>query len=414
MVPPLTGTRVLDLSRVLAGPWATQTLADMGADVVKIERPGSGDETRSYAPFVESGNGTRPRSTYFLAANRGKRSIAIDLTTEQGQELVRELADKSDILVENYKVGSLAALGLDYKTLSARNPGLIYCSITGFGQTGPHRERLAYDLVVQAMGGIMSLTGERHGEPMKSGIAMVDITTALYATTAILGALYERERSKIGQHIDLALLDVQIATLANQASSYLMTDRVPERYGNAHVSIVPYGAFSTSDGRMIVAVANDSQFERFVAALGLPEIAADCRFQTNEARVRNRQQLLPMIEERLRARSTRDWVADLDREHIPAGPINTLDAVFDDPQIAARDLVLEFESGVGNPVRVVGNPIKFSRTPISQSVAPPSLGADTDQLLSELLGKSPDTIRSLHEAEIVEQGTHVVKSASDS
>jgi crotonobetainyl-CoA:carnitine CoA-transferase CaiB-like acyl-CoA transferase len=403
MVPPLTGTRVLDLSRVLAGPWATQTLADMGAEVIKIERPGSGDETRSYAPFVASGDGTSPRSTYFLAANRGKRSIAIDLTTEKGQELVRELADKSDVLVENYKVGSLAKLGLDYKTLSARNPGLIYCSITGFGQTGPHRDRPAYDLVIQAMGGMMSLTGERGGEPMKTGVAMVDITTALYATTAILGAMHERERSKRGQHIDLALLDVQIATLANQASSYLMTGHVPERYGNAHVSIVPYGAFSTSDGRMIIAVANDSQFERFAAALGLPEIGADPRFQTNEARVRNRGDLLPMIEDRLRSRPTRDWVADLDRERIPAGPINTLDAVFDDPQIAARDLLVEFQSGAGDPARVVGSPIKFSRTPVSQSVAPPVLGADTDRLLSELLGKSTDAIRSLHESGVVEQ-----------
>jgi crotonobetainyl-CoA:carnitine CoA-transferase CaiB-like acyl-CoA transferase len=398
MAPPLTGTRVLDLSRVLAGPWATQTLADMGAEVIKIERPGSGDETRSYAPFIASEGGASTRSTYFLSANRGKRSVAIDLTVEQGQELVREIADRSDIFIENFKVGSLAKLGLDYKTLSARNPRLIYCSITGFGQTGPHRDRPAYDLVVQAMGGMMSLTGERDGEPMKSGIALVDIITALYATTAILGALHEREHSKRGQYIDLALFDVQIATLANQAASYLMTDHVPERYGNAHVSIVPYGAFPTRDGRMIIAVANDSQFQRFAAILGLPELGADPRFQTNEARVKNRQQLIPMVEERLRARSTREWVVDLDREQVPAGPINTLDAVFDDPQIAARDLLLEFQSGGTDRVRVVGNPIKFSRTPISQTIAPPFLGAQTDELLSELLGKSEDTLRSLREA----------------
>jgi crotonobetainyl-CoA:carnitine CoA-transferase CaiB-like acyl-CoA transferase len=402
MAPPITGTRVLDLSRVLAGPWATQTLADMGADVIKIERPGYGDETRSYAPFIASDGGASTRSTYFLAATRGKRSVAIDLTNEQGQELVREIADRSDILVENHKVGSLAKLGLDYKTLSARNPGLIYCSITGFGQTGPYRDRLAYDLVVQAMGGMMSLTGEPDGEPMKSGIAMVDITTSLYATTAILGALHERERSKRGQYIDLGLFDVQIATLANQAASYLMTDHVPERYGNAHVSIVPYGAFSSSDGRMIIAVANDSQFQRFGVALGLPELGTDPRFQTNEARVRNRKQLIPMIEERLRARSTREWVTVLDREHIPTGPINALDAVFDDPQIAARDLLVEFRSGGDDRVRVVGNPIKFSRTPISQAIAPPFLGAHTDELLSELLGKSQDTIRGLHEAGVIE------------
>ena len=237
MACPLAGIRVLDLSRVLAGPWATQTLADMGADVIKIERPGVGDETRSYAPFMHSANGAVGMSTYFLAMNRGKRSITIDITKEEGQKLVRELADRSDVLVENFKVGSLAKLGLDYDTLARRNSRLIYCSITGFGQTGPHRERAAYDIVVQAMGGLMSLTGEPGGEPMKAGVAVVDIATALNATTAILGALYERERSELGQHIDLALLDVQIATLVNQASSYLMTDHVPERYGNAHVAL---------------------------------------------------------------------------------------------------------------------------------------------------------------------------------
>jgi len=262
MSGPLTGLRVLDLSRVLAGPWATQTLADMGADVIKVERPGEGDDTRQFAPFISGKNGAGRESIYFMSANRGKRSITINLKADAGRELVCELAERSDVLVENYRVSSIKRLGLGYPVLSARNPRLIYCSITGFGQTGPHSDRAGYDLVVEAMGGLMSITGERDGEPMESGVAIADILTALYSTTAILGALYERQQSGLGQHIDLALLDVQIATLANQAANYLMSGRVPRRFGNGHESIVPYQAFRTSDGQIVVAVANDSQFHR--------------------------------------------------------------------------------------------------------------------------------------------------------
>jgi crotonobetainyl-CoA:carnitine CoA-transferase CaiB-like acyl-CoA transferase len=401
MASPLAGIRVLDLSRVLAGPWATQTLADMGADVIKIERPGVGDETRSYAPFTPSINGAPGISTYFLAMNRGKRSITIDITQENGQELVRELADRSDVLVENYKVGSLAKLGLDYETLASRNPKLIYCSITGFGQTGPNRDRAAYDLVIQAMGGLMSLTGVPEGEPMKAGVAVADIATALNATTAILGALFEREHSGLGQYIDLALLDVQIAALLNQASSYLMTARVPQRQGNAHVSIVPYQAFASSDGQMIIAVANDLQFARLAKVLELTELIKDSRFRTNAARVRNRAVLIPMIEAALANKTNKEWLSLFDAALVPAGPINSIEEVFRDPQVAARELLLEFKSHTEAAIRVVGSPIKYSRTPIEYSKAPPLLGADTDQLLTDVLGKSSDCIQHLRHTGVI-------------
>jgi crotonobetainyl-CoA:carnitine CoA-transferase CaiB-like acyl-CoA transferase len=401
MAPPLAGIRVLDLSRVLAGPWATQTLADMGADVIKIERPGIGDETRSYAPFTPSIDGSPGMSTYFLAMNRGKKSITIDITQEKGQELVRELADRSDVLVENYKFGSLAKLGLDYETLALRNPGLVYCSITGFGQTGPNRDRAAYDLVIQAMGGLMSITGTPEGEPMKAGVAIADIATALHATTAILGALFEREHSGLGQYVDLALLDVQIASLVNQASSYLMTSRVPQRQGNAHVSIVPYQAFSSGDGQMIIAVANDLQFARLAKVLKLTELIDDSRFRTNAARVRNRAVLIPLIEKALAHKTNKQWLSLFDAAQVPAGPINSVEEVFRDPQVVARDLLLEFKSHTEAAIRVVGSPIKYSRTPIEYSKAPPLLGADTDQLLTDVLGKSPDSIQHLRDTGVI-------------
>jgi crotonobetainyl-CoA:carnitine CoA-transferase CaiB-like acyl-CoA transferase len=398
MSGPLEGIRVIDLSRVLAGPWATQTLADMGADVIKIERPVEGDDTRQFAPFIAAVDGTARESIYFVSTNRGKRSITVDLRTPEGKELVCDLAAKSDILVENYKVGNMARLGLDHAALSARNPRLIYCSITGFGQSGPYQNRAGYDLIVEAMGGLMSLTGERDGEPMKCGVAIADILTALYSTTAILAALHERQRSGLGQHIDLALLDVQIATLANQAANYLTSGRVPKRFGNAHDSIVPYQAFATCDGQIVVAVANDSQFLRFAATIGMPGLGENPEFHTNADRVRNREKLLPVISERLRERTSRQWLEELERAQIPAGPINSLDAVFGDPQISARDLLVEFsQNGSGRPLRVVGNPIHFLRTPLRQEIPPPKLGEHTAEVLSELLGKSQQDIRSLRE-----------------
>jgi glutaryl-CoA transferase len=390
------------MSRVLAGPWATQTLADMGADVIKIERPRQGDETRHFVPFVQATENAARESAYFMSTNRGKRSITIDLQTPEGRVLVGELVEKSDVLVENFKVNTMARLGLDYPALSARNARLIYCSITGFGQTGPYSERAGYDLVVEAMGGLMSLQGERDGDPMKSGVAMADILTALYSTTAILGALYERQQSGLGQHIDLALLDVQIATLAYQAASYLMTGKVPRRVGNAHDSIVPYQAFAASDSQMVVAVANDAQFVRFAAIIGLPEVAQNPEYQTNADRVRNREKLLPLIANQLRQRTGREWLTAFDEAQIPAGPINSLDAVFEDPHIATRNLLLEFlQNGNGSPVRVVGNPIRFSRTPITQQTPPPTLSEHTEEILTGLLGRSDKAIKELREKGVI-------------
>jgi crotonobetainyl-CoA:carnitine CoA-transferase CaiB-like acyl-CoA transferase len=402
MSGPLEGIRVIDLSRVLAGPWATQTLADMGADVIKIERPLGGDDTRQFAPFISAVDGAARESVYFISTNRGKRSITVDLKTREGKELVCDLAEKSDVLVENYKAGNMARLGLDHPALSARNPRLIYCSITGFGQSGPYQNRAGYDLIVQAMGGLMSLTGERDGEPMKCGVAIADILTALYSTTAILAALHERQHSGLGQHIDLALLDVQIATLANQAASYLTSGRVPQRFGNAHDSIVPYQAFATRDGQIVVAVANDSQFLRFAATIGMPGLGENPEFLTNADRVLNREKLLPLISERLRQGTSREWLEELEGAQVPAGPINSLDAVFRDPQIAARDFLLEFSpDDSGHPLRVVGNPIHFSRTPLRQKLPPPKLGEHTAEVLSELLGKSQQDIQSLHKKGVV-------------
>jgi crotonobetainyl-CoA:carnitine CoA-transferase CaiB-like acyl-CoA transferase len=402
MSGPLTGKRVLDLTRVLAGPWATQVLADMGADVIKIERPGEGDECRGFGPpFVTSGDGTARDSIYFLSTNRGKRSVTIDLSKPEGQELIRELADQSDVLIENYKVGSLAKIGLDYTALSARNRRLIYCSITGFGQTGPHRNRPGYDIVIQAMGGLMSVSGDPDGEPMKSGVAIADILTALYATTAILGALCERDTSGLGQHIDLALLDVQIASLVNHSANFLMTGKIPERHGNAHASIVPYQSFATSDGRMIVAVANDAQFVRFTETIGLPNLATDARFKKNAERVQNRKVLLPLISEQLLKKTTREWCGQFDLANIPAGPVNDVGQVFEDPQIAARDLVVEFPSSHREPTRVVAGPIRFSRTASSYELPPPKLGQHTAEVLSKVLQKSTEFIEALRKKEVI-------------
>ncbi|MCX7361403.1 MAG: CaiB/BaiF CoA-transferase family protein [Alphaproteobacteria bacterium] len=400
---PLRSVRVLDLTRVLAGPWATQLLADLGAEVIKVERPGSGDDTRGWGPPFVDGDG-RPGgvSAYFLCTNRGKRSVTVDMETPEGRTLVADLAAECDIMVENLKVGSLAKLGLDYASLARRNPRLIYCSITGFGQTGPHKDRTGYDLLVQAMGGLMSVTGEADGPPTKVGVATADLFTGLYASNAILAALMERQESGLGQHIDLALLDVQIATLVNQASGYLASGKVPGRHGNAHPNIVPYQSFSARDGHIVVAVGNDTQFVRFAEVMGRPDLATDPRFSVNSARVIHRAELLAIIEPLIAARTASDILGALDRVNIPAGPINRLDQVFADPQIAARGLVVEPEAGAtGKRSPVVGNPIRFSRTPIDSAKPAPLLGADSDEVLRAVLGKSETEIESLRKNGVI-------------
>ena len=380
MSGPLSHLKILDLSRILAGPWATQMLGDMGADVLKIERPGAGDDTRHWGPpFLKGKDGGKGDAAYFLAANRNKASLEIDITTSEGQARVRTLAKDADVLVENFKVGGLARYGLDYDSLKGLNPRLIYCSITGFGQTGPYATRPGYDLLVQAMGGLMSITGQPDsvpgGGPVKVGVAVADIMTGMYATAAILAAVAERERSGQGQHIDLALLDCQVAMLANQAMNYLVTGRPPGRLGNGHPNIVPYEVFETVDGHVVVAVGNDTQFQRFTAVAGA-DWADDDRFSTNAARVVHRDVLCPMIAEVLRRKETAHWIERLEKVSIPCGPVNDIAAALRDPQVVHRGLVQPHERG-GEEIRTVANPIVFSRTPLTADQPPPSLGAAT-------------------------------------
>jgi len=384
----LTGLRVLDLSRILAGPWATQLLADLGAEVIKIERPGEGDDTRGWGPpFVVGEHEADLFSAYFLAANRGKKSAAVDFSKREGREIVVALAKSCDVVIENFKVDGLKRLALDYGTLSAVNPRLIYCSISGFGQTGPYKDKPGYDLLVQAMGGLMSITGAPDGEPMKVGVAVADILTGLYATVAILAALNERRSSGKGQHIDLALFDVQVATLANQGMNFLASGKVPQRHGNAHPNIVPYQAFATSDGHVVVAVGNDAQFARFAAILGAPELSEDPRFQKNADRVRNRGELMGILSGRIVRFRKLELLGLLEAQLIPAGPINEMHEVFSDPHVAARELVIEQKlSECQSAIKMIGNPIKFSRTPIAYRDVPPRLGAHTANILKDELG----------------------------
>lgn len=388
----LAGVRVLDLSRVLAGPWAGQLMADLGADVVKVERPGSGDDTRAWGPpwLADVDGAATAESAYYLSANRNKRSVAIDIGTAQGQAQVRALAAKADILLENFKVDGLAQYGLDYASLKALNPRLIYCSITGFGQTGPYAARAGYDFLIQGMGGLMSVTGRADGEegagPQKVGVALTDVMTGLYASVAVLAALAHRERSGEGQHIDLALLDVQVACLANQASNYLVGGEPPRRMGNAHPNIVPYQDFPTADGYMIIAVGNDGQFARFCAAAGHAEWASDERFATNPQRVLHREALIRLIRGVTTSRGTADWIAAMEAAGVPCGPINTLDKVFDDPQVRARGLRIELPHAVAGTVPLVANPIRMSASPVAYRRAPPALGEHTGEVLDEWLG----------------------------
>ncbi len=407
MEGPLKDVRVLDLSRVLAGPWAGQTLADLGAEVIKVERPGAGDDTRGWGPpFLADGDGN-PTSdaAYFLAANRGKQSVTIDFTRPEGQELVRQLAASCDIVLENFKVDGLAQYGLDYQSLKAVNPAIIYCSITGFGQTGPYRQLAGYDFLIQGMGGLMSVTGEPDGAPgggpMKVGVAIVDIFTGMYATTAVLAALVHRERTGVGQHIDLALLDVQVATLANQATNYLVSGRSPGRLGNSHPNIVPYQAFATSDSHIILAVGNDEQFRKFCGVAGVPHLAADERFAANQGRVRNREALIPELSALFRSRSKAAWIEELGKAGVPCGPINNLEEVFADPQVQARSMCQTVQHSAAGAIPLVGTPMKFSETPGGSRQAPPLLGEHTSSVLERLLGLDDGRMAALREAKVI-------------
>lgn len=379
---PLSGVRVLDLSRVLAGPWATQMLADLGATVIKIEKPGAGDDTRGWGPpWAKAADGKDTQeSAYFLCANRGKQSVTVDITTPEGQAHVQQLARECDVLVENYKVGGLAKYGLDYANIRQLNPRLVYCSITGFGQTGPYKDRAGYDFMIQGLGGLMSITGEKDalpgGGPQKVGVAVVDLFTGMYSSVAILAALRHRDATGEGQHIDMALLDCSVAMLANVASNYLVSEKIPRRMGNAHPNIVPYQAFRCRDGFLILAVGNDEQFARFCAEAGLADVAKDARFARNQGRVEHRNELVPSIEEAFLTRDRDDWLAAFERLGIPAGPINTIDQVFADPQVIARGLRIDLPHPTAGTVPGVANPIRFSSTPLVPDRAPPVLGQD--------------------------------------
>jgi crotonobetainyl-CoA:carnitine CoA-transferase CaiB-like acyl-CoA transferase len=402
----LSGVRVLDLSRVLAGPWCTQTLADLGADVIKVERPGCGDDTRGWGPpFLKDEAGAdTAEAAYYLGTNRNKRSITLDLAKPDGQALVRRLALQADVLVENFKVGDMARYGLDAATMLTLNPRLVYCSVTGFGQTGPYRDRAGYDYAIQGIGGLMSLTGERDdrpgGGPQKVGVAVADLFTGMYATVAILAALRHRDATGQGQAIDMALLDTQVAMLANLGANYLVTGQPPRRAGNAHQNIVPYQVFEVADGHLILAVGNDGQFTRFCAVAGCPELATDPRFAKNADRVRHRETLVPLLAERLRHRPKADWLAALESAKVPCGPINHLGEVFDDPQVRAREMVTTLAHPLAGEVRLVSSPIKLSATPVQPRRAPPLLGQHTDEVLAEL-GLSADERAALRAQGVV-------------
>jgi crotonobetainyl-CoA:carnitine CoA-transferase CaiB-like acyl-CoA transferase len=391
MSQALSHIKVLDLSRVLAGPWAGQLLADLGADVIKVERPGAGDDTRGWGPpYLKDRHGDDSReSAYFLSANRGKQSITVDIAQPAGQELIRRLAAQSDIVLENYKVGQLEKYGLDYASLSALNPRLIYCSITGFGQDGPDAQRAGYDFMIQGMGGLMSITGQPDqsagGGPVKVGVAVTDVMTGMYASVGILAALSQRERTGVGQHIDLALLDVQVAMLANQASNYLVGGVVPGRLGNAHPNIVPYQAFASADGHLILAVGNDRQFRSFCEVAGHPAWADDARFATNAQRVRYRAELLALLEPQLRGRSTGTWLAQLEAVGVPCGPINSIDQVFAEPQVRYRQLEQRLPHALADGVPGVACPLRMSGSATASARAAPLLGEHTHAILRERL-----------------------------
>jgi formyl-CoA transferase len=403
----LSHIRVLDLTRVLAGPWCAQTLADLGADVIKVERPGVGDDTRHWGPpYLTTPDGADTReAAYYICANRNKRSVTVDIATPEGQKIVRELAAASDVVLENYKVGQLEKYGLDYASLAKIKPDLVYCSVTGFGQTGPLAERAGYDFIVQGMGGFMSITGERDGlpggGPQKAGVAIADLMTGMYASVAVLAALAHRDRTGAGQHIDMALLDVQVAMLANMGSNYLASGQPPTRWGNAHPNIVPYQAFQTNDGWIIVAVGNDMQFRKFVEAGGRAELAEDPRFATNPERVRHRDTLVPIIAEMVGTRGKHEWIECLETAGVPCGPINDLGEVFENEQVRARGMRVDVPHPSGATAALVRNPIRMSATPPQVRSAPPMLGEHTEAVLRELLGYDETAIAELRARQVI-------------
>ena len=389
---PLKGLKVFDLTRVLAGPTCVQMLADLGADVIKIEKPGSGDDTRGFTPPVMPGT---QESAYFIGANRNKRSVTLDLAKPEGQAIALELIASSDILVENFKVGALAKYGLGYQQLHARFPGLIYCSITGFGQTGPYAARPGYDSLIQAMGGVMSLTGEPDGQPQKVGIPLADLFAGLYGCIGILAALRHKEATGLGQQVDIGMLDTHVAWLANQGMNYLATGENPPRLGNQHPNIVPYQVFATADGHVVLSIGNDPTFERFCRNVGLDDLVADARFATNAARVQNRQLVTDTLAPVLRSHPTAWWVERLEALSIACGPINKLAEVFADPQVQARGAVREMEHGSGAKVKVIANPVRLSETPADYRLPPPILGEHTDSVLRESLGLDEARLKQL-------------------
>ena len=400
---------VLDLSRILAGPWATQMLGDLGADIIKIERPRRGDDTRGWGPpFADAMSGdaetdAAARSAYFCSVNRNKRSLALDITSDEGAAALRELAAKCDVLVENFKVGGLAKYGLDYEAVSKINPRIVYCSITGFGQNGPDSTRAGYDFMIQGMGGMMSVTGEPDGMPMKIGVALVDVLTGTNAATAILAAVMHASRTGEGQHVDMSLFDVSVASLANQALNYLVSGNVPGRLGNAHPNIVPYQAFATKDGHIILAVGNDSQFQKFCDVAGLEGIADDPDFATNRARVTNRQMLLPLIEEAFVKHTTRWWLDELATVGVPAGPINPIDAVLAEPQALHRGLSMTIADDLNGSLPSIASPLRLTTTPPQASLPPPRLGAHSREILRDLLSMDEDRIEKLLASGIIDE-----------
>jgi crotonobetainyl-CoA:carnitine CoA-transferase CaiB-like acyl-CoA transferase len=408
----LAGIRVLDLSRVLAGPWCTQTLADLGADVIKIERPGSGDDTRGWGPpFLKDQAGQdTAEAAYYLGTNRNKRSVTCDIAQPAGRALIRELVKRCDVFVENFKVGDMARYGLDYASLKSLNPRLVYCSVTGFGQTGPYRERAGYDYAIQGMGGLMSVTGERDdlgGGPQKVGVAVADLFTGMYSAVAILAALRHAERTGEGQHIDMALLDTQVAMLANLGANYLVSGKVPGRAGNAHQNIVPYQVFEVAaapDGSkdyLILAVGNDGQYAKFCEVAGRADLATDPRFAKNQDRVRNREVLVPMLEQIMKGRSKVDWLAALEAAKVPCGAINNLAEVFADPQVNQRKMVTTWQHPVQSELHLVSSPMKLSATPVRTDLPPPLLGQHTDEVLRELLDCTADRLSELRNGQVI-------------
>jgi crotonobetainyl-CoA:carnitine CoA-transferase CaiB-like acyl-CoA transferase len=407
MAGPLSHIRVLDLSRVLAGPWAGQNLADLGAEVIKVERPGSGDDSRAFGPpWVKDRAGRDTKdSAYFTSANRGKKSVTLNISVAEGQAIVRELAAKSDVLIENYKYGDLARYGLDYEALKAVNRRLVYCSVTGFGQTGPYRERPGYDFMIQGMGGMMSITGQPSGspggEPMRAGVPIADIITGMYASIAICAALAYRERSGEGQHLDLALLDSQIALLAYQNTNYFATGEPPKRIGNLHPNIVPYQPFRAADGEVILACGNDNLYRKFCEAAGCPGLAADPRFATNGKRVENRSELTRLLADVFRKKTQREWLELLEAAGVPNGPINDIAQVFEEPQVKARSVRVELEHPVAGRLALVASPMRFSATPVEYRQAPPLLGEHTEEVLRGVLGKDAAELARLRASKVI-------------